>query len=213
MRRVLLVLVLLLGLLAVADRLAALAAERVVAERIQTEEALAVRPDVTIGGIPFLTQMFRGRYDDVTVSVHELRRGDLHIKTVRAHLSGVRLPFGDLVRMRTSGVHVAHASARILLTYADLNAFLASKGLHLSSAGAGKVHATATQVGSGGSSSNSADVPIGVTGDSLAIALPTGESAVIPLPKMPFGIKLVAAHATADGITIDCTASGLEFTR
>src|SRR4051794_36980190 len=121
MRRLLLVLVLLVGALAVLDRVAALAAERVVSERIQQNEGLASRPDVSIGGFPFLTQAADGEYDDVTVTVHGVRRGDLVIDTIRAHMTGVTVPASDVVRQRVNRIHIRHATAEILLRYADLN--------------------------------------------------------------------------------------------
>src|SRR5436190_16668275 len=124
MRRLLLVLVLLVGGLAVLDRVAALAAERVVSERIQQNAGLASRPDVSIGGFPFLTQAADGTYDDVTVTVHGVRRGDLVVDTIRAHMTGVTVPASDVVRQRVNRVHIAHARAEILLTYDDVNKLL-----------------------------------------------------------------------------------------
>ena len=217
MRRLVLVVVLLLGLLAVADRMAALGAERIVAKRLQAAESLAVRPDVSIGGVPFLTQMARGRYDDVTVTVHDLRRGDLHIAMVRAHLTGVRVPFADVLRQHVGRVRVATATAEILLTFADVNSLLAPKGVHLSAASGGQVHASGTRSGSvGGVSSGatfSADVPLDISGDSVIVRLPDGQTAEIPLPQMPFGIALLSARGTSEGITVVCSAHGLELVR
>src|SRR4051812_18411291 len=213
MRRLAFVAVLLLGILAVADRVAALGAERVVAERIQEEQSLAVRPDVSIGGFPFLTQMIGGRYDDVTVSVHDLRRGRLDVDTVRAHLTGVHVPFEDVVRQRVSHVRVEAATAEIVLTYADVNALLRPGGFELSPAGAGEVHVTARAAAGGNEVKAGADVPMAVSGDAVVVDTRLGAVLQIPLPQMPFGIELKSVRATEDGIVVTCTAEGLVLRR
>lgn len=207
MRRLVLVLVLLVGLAAVADRVAALGAERVVGERIQQDEGLAVRPDVSIGGFPFLTQAFRGRYDDVTVNVRDLRRGDLTVSDIRAHLTGVHVPLADVIRQKVNRVRVDAATAEIDLDYSDVNELLAGKHLRLSQGAGGHVHVTATGSIAGVSGSVGGDVPVTVQGDSLVIQ--AGVTVTIPLPSMPFAIQLKSARATANGIVVVCTAQGL----
>jgi len=207
MRRFLLVVVLLVGVLAIADRVAAFAAERVVAERIQTDEQLAVRPDVNIAGFPFLTQMFSGHYDHVDVAVHDLQRGPLHISQAVAHLYDVRLPFSAVVHQHVDRIVVSHATAEIDLDYADVNKALASKHLQLSRGSGGRVHVTAGGSAAGIAVHVDGDFPLSVEGSALVIALPGGLNAQIPLPGMPFGIKLVSARAESDGIVVRCSTS------
>jgi DUF2993 family protein len=206
-RRLVLLLVVLVGLAAVADRVAALGAERVVGERIQQDEGLAVRPDVTIGGFPFLTQAFRGRYDDVTVNVRDLRRGPVVVSDVQAHLTGVHVPFSDVVRQKVNRVRIDNATAEIDLDYSDLNTMLGSKHVRFSEGTDGHVHVSATGSIAGVSGTVGGDVPVTVQGDSLVVQ--AGLNITIPLPSMPFGIQLKSARATANGITVVCTAHGL----
>src|SRR5215468_4780102 len=77
-RRVTVVLVVLVvvlgGLLVVADRVAAYAAERTVARQAKQELAAqqisaAQDPIVHVAGVPFLTQVARGRYQKITIDV------------------------------------------------------------------------------------------------------------------------------------------------
>jgi LmeA-like phospholipid-binding len=68
--------VLLGGLLVVADRVAAHAAERTVArqaaQQLAAQQITAPRePAVTVAGVPFLTQVLRGRYQKITIDVAE----------------------------------------------------------------------------------------------------------------------------------------------
>jgi hypothetical protein len=64
----------LVGLLVIADRVAAYAAERAVAGQARTQLAsrqvtMPSDPKVTVGGFPFLTQVLRGVYDKVTIDL------------------------------------------------------------------------------------------------------------------------------------------------
>ena len=204
MRRLGLVLVLLVGLLALADRLGAFAAERVVAMRIQEDQHLAVRPDVSIKGFPFLTQLVGGHYEHVDVTVHDLQRGSLHVSKAVAHMYGADVSFDAVVHQHVDRIVVDRATGEIDLDYPDVNRMLAGKHLRLSRGSGGRVHVTATA----GSASVDADFPLTVRGSSLDIALPGGISVQIPLPGMPFGITLKSATATGEGIVVRCATSG-----
>jgi hypothetical protein len=204
-RRLGLVVVLLVGLLALADRLGAFAAERVVAMRMQSDQSLAVRPDVTIQGFPFLTQLVDGHYDRVDVSVRDLRRGSLDISKVVAHLSGVDVPFSDVVRQHVDRVSVRHVTAEIDLNYADVNRMLADKHLRLSKGGGSRVHVTAS---AGGALHVDGDFAMRVEGSAVVISLPAGASVQIPLPDLPFGIHLQSVRAEVGGIVVRCSATG-----
>src|SRR3954466_14222494 len=138
MRRLGLVLVLLVVLVAVADRARAFAAERAVAIRIQQDQSLAVRPDVSIPGIPFLTQLFDGHYERVDITVHDLRRGSLDISRAVAHLHGVDVPFSDVVHQNVHRIVVDRATAEVDLDYADVNTLLSDKHLRLSEGAGGR---------------------------------------------------------------------------
>ena len=69
MKPLLVVLVLLLGLLLLADRLAVELAEDAVAGEVAEKGALRGTPEVEIAGFPFLSQALAGRYDDVRVEL------------------------------------------------------------------------------------------------------------------------------------------------
>src|SRR5690242_9509266 len=90
-RRLFIALVVVVGLLVALDRIAVVAADRVVANRIETDQSLSTRPDVSIGGFPFLTQAIAGRYDSVKLTVHDLHRTSVPVHTLTVHLSGVHV--------------------------------------------------------------------------------------------------------------------------
>jgi hypothetical protein len=207
MRRLLLSLVVVVGLLALADRVAAFAAQRVVAQRIQDDQSLAVRPGVTIAGFPFLTQLIGGHYQRVDVSVRGLRRGQLDIAKVVAHLHDVDVPFSSVVHQHVKRIDVSRADAEVDLDYADVNRLLRGKHLTLSDGAAGKVHVAASASVAGAGLHVGGDFPLTVQGSAIVVALPAGQSVEIPLPSLPFGIELRSATAQTGGIVIRCSTS------
>jgi len=62
-------LVVLLGLLVVADRVTVNIAEQKVAEQIARQGGLDGTPAVDITGFPFLTQAIAGHYDDIRIAL------------------------------------------------------------------------------------------------------------------------------------------------
>lgn len=210
MRRLLALVIVVVGLLVAVDRVALLAAEREVGKRIQREQALATRPDVSIHGFPFLTQVVGGRYDDVTLTVRDLRRGDLPIDRVRADLKGVHISLGDVVMQRFGQVPVDSAHAQVVLTYDDLNEFLRPHGLvvrHGLDPGEMIVRATATVAGQ--QVSGQAEVRPTVEGDAVVVSAGPGLGFRLSLSDLPFGIRLISAKVTRVGIVVDASAQGL----
>ena len=113
--------------LVVVDRVAVGVAEGQIADRVQTSQGLASKPQVDVAGFPFLTQVARGRYKQVTATVHGLERDGLRLDEVRVTAEGVRVDPGDLVSGSVGSVPVDHARGQVLVSYRDLNAYLAKR--------------------------------------------------------------------------------------
>jgi hypothetical protein len=125
--RKLLALVGVLLVLVVVDRVAVGVAEGQIASRVQTSQMLATKPKVDVAGFPFLTQVARGRYKQVTIDVSGLTRDDLRLDEIRIVAEGVRVDTGDLLSGTVNSVPVDHARGSVLLSYADLNDYLAKR--------------------------------------------------------------------------------------
>ena len=103
-RRVVVVLLVVLGVLvagfAVADSVARHLAEQRLADEIRTSEDLPETPDVTVHGWPFLTQVIAGRYQRIDVRVQQLpvssglSLGELDGGAERRPCAAVRCPAG-----------------------------------------------------------------------------------------------------------------------
>lgn len=202
MRRLLVVLVLLGAALIGLDRLAVVAAERAVAKKLQTDQGLAVPPDVRIGGFPFLTQVLAGDYRDVSASVSGLRRGGLTVTRVTARLHGVHLSMTELVRRSTHRLRADRADGEVLLSYADVDAYLSGQGLWVAEGTGGRVRVSTV----GGQVL--VEAPPRVVGED--VVFDAGRVTVaLHLPQLPFGVRLTAVRATADGLLVAATARDL----
>ncbi|NEA56693.1 DUF2993 domain-containing protein [Streptomyces sp. SID13666] len=119
-RILLIVLVVLGGLFVAADRIAVSVAQDKAAERAQLTQGLSSKPDISIKGFPFLTQVASDKLDDVKITAHDIQAGTgaerLRIDSFTADLRGVNLS-GDYQR---AVADTADGSA--FITYADLSA-------------------------------------------------------------------------------------------
>lgn len=98
----LVLLVVLLGLVVVADRVGAGMAEDRIAEQAATElrrngASTAGRPEVEIGGFPFLTQVLGGTYEKITITADEAQSGDIRLDTMKIVATDVKAAASDLV--------------------------------------------------------------------------------------------------------------------
>jgi hypothetical protein len=75
---------------------------------------LSGRPDVTIGGFPFVLQAVRGRLDEVSISADTLRGQSVKLSDVSLVLEDVRFSLGDLLSGKgTASIGSGHGSAVI----------------------------------------------------------------------------------------------------
>lgn len=122
-RRLLITLIVLLVLLgivfAVADRFGASYAERMISDRVAqqvaNEKATSDKPDVTVEGVPFLTQVLRGKYQEIKIELRNFAGPagngqtirmpllDIRAKDVRAPLDTLRGGQGDIVATTVTG--------------------------------------------------------------------------------------------------------------
>ena len=136
----LVLLVLIVAALVVADRFGKSYAERVigdrVAEQLTAQKATAEKPDVTIEGVPFLTQVVDGNYQEIKILLAnftgpagngkniKMDQLDIRAKDVSAPLDTVRTGNGDIVAGTVTGVGT--------LGYANLAELIGQEGLKLS---------------------------------------------------------------------------------
>ena len=131
MRKLLVGLLVLVVLLAVADRVAAAYANRRLAAQVKTELQLQQDPTVRVHGIPFLTQALRGRYSDARVRIPDYDSGPLQNIVIDARLQGVRAPLGDVLNGRLDDVPVDRITGDLTIGYDDLARASGISGLRI----------------------------------------------------------------------------------
>lgn len=230
---VLLVTALLAGaaLLWVTDRLARAAAEGLVTAEIQRLTSSPRPPVVDLGGGSFLLQALRGRYSSVQVELGGLTNGPLVVDRLEAELTGVRLPLAELVRRNPSVLGVEAATGRALITWEDLEDYLAFTGRpysvgpgdrpgEIAISGRVRVLERGYDV--------SVDSVLGARDGELTVTpqrLDTGTDLdraaelligqrftfVVPLDPLPFGQRVTDVAATPAGIVVRTESGALEL--
>jgi hypothetical protein len=143
-------LIIIVGALALLDRFGASYAERVlsdrVAEQVADQKATSEKPDVTIKGVPFLTQVVKGRYQEIKIEIRNfagpVANGrtirmpvlDIRAKDVRAPLETLRTRRGNIVATTVTGIGT--------VDYATVEQLVDKPGLKLAEQG-GKLAVTA----------------------------------------------------------------------
>jgi hypothetical protein len=134
------VLVIIVGaILAVLDRFGASYAERIigdkVAEQVANQKATSDKPDVTIEGVPFLTQVVKGRYQEIKIELSNFSGPagngktikmpllDIRANDVRAPLNTLRTGNGDIVATSVTGAGT--------VDYATVESLVGKQGVKL----------------------------------------------------------------------------------
>ena len=234
------VLLLIIGAaLVVADRLGASYAERAIGDRVAQQltdqKATAEKPDVTIAGVPFLTQVAAGKYQEIKILLNnfsgpagngkniKMAQLDIRAKDVNAPLDTVRTGNGDIVAGAVTGVGT--------LSYPDLAELIGQQGLKLSERDGKLVGAAPLQaLGQTFNASGTANLVVqdGVVrvtfADVTAEGLPN-----IPLvrtlvdnyvkqlafnlevPALPLGLKVQKAEPRPEGLLVTTGASNVSL--
>ncbi|MFF8289668.1 DUF2993 domain-containing protein [Streptomyces sp. NPDC016309] len=125
-------------LFATGDRVAVAYAEEKAEDRIQRSLGLATRPQVEIGGFPFLTQVVDKRIGSVDVTVPDVAADKVSLAEVHATAGDIRI-VGDLPSS-VEGAVVGRMDGDVLLTFDDLNRELGASHVRFSSAGRDGIH-------------------------------------------------------------------------
>jgi len=202
------------GLLVVADRVAVGVAERLIAERVSQEVskqgAQSAKPDVEVGGTPFLTQVLDGRYERISITLRDVQASvegdavrlpvlDVDARNVRASIDTLRTGQGDIVADTVNGTGT--------ISYESLAALLNRPGLKLGEQG-GKLAVTAPVdiLGQKFTVAGTADVTVAENGK---VALRFNNLDAAGLPNLP--LARLALNRYAQGISIDVPLPELPF--
>lgn len=232
----LIVLLIVLGVLAVvADRVAHGYAENRIGTEIDGQlsaQGLSAEPaEVSVGGVPFLTQVLAGRYDEISVLLREVQGPvpgaadvvripslDIDATGVTAPLNTLRTGQGEIVASNVNGVGT--------IDYTSLAGMIGQEGVTLSERD-GKLGATlpvevfGQRVELNGTANIAVqDNTVQVRFDTLAAeGLPNNAlvqnlisgyaeqlSLNVALPALPFGLQVTEIKPAAEGLQVTATA-------
>jgi LmeA-like phospholipid-binding len=232
-RRVVVLLVALLvlaGVLVIGDRVAAAYAQNSASNFLVVHAPFDEKPTVRVRGVPFLTQALRGRYEDVEVSGGGLQLGDISGASLDAHLRGVHLGLGDLVKRDVHQLAIDHVDGNVTLPYSELARLSGVSGLTLASdAGAVKVtlgvsvpligrvqlSGTADIVLSGSNIRLKVTklAAVGVSVPSLLLSqFSQAVQVPIAIPTLPYGLMITSVAAADTGVVVHGAASNVVLT-
>lgn len=240
-RKVLITLVVLLlvlgGLIVVADRVAAGVAERAIADQVRQEiakqGAQSSAPEVEVGGFPFLTQVLDGRYERITIGLRDVQgpvqgdvvalpKLDVDARDVRASLDTIRSGQGEVVAETVDGTGT--------ISYDSLAKLLDRPGLTLGEqSGRLAVTAPVDILGQRLTVTGTADITVGDQGqvalrfnDLNAQGLPNvplartllnnyakSISVNVPLPELPFQLAVREVRPLPEGLAVTADAKNV----
>lgn len=197
--------VIILALVAV-DRVACVVAENQMASQIQ-KDGFPTKPNVTIEGFPFLTQLAARDFKTVVISASNVTEGPLEIASLSATIHGMHINSGF------SGATLDTINGSALITFAALaHAGGIPQGITLSADGSNRVKATvnldiisATVVAEVTKTSPSSinvrvveagDVPTSLLGNLVDFNIN------IPKSDLPAGLTIQSVDVTQQGIRV-----------
>jgi hypothetical protein len=218
----LITLVVLVGLLAVADRVAVGVAEKRVAEQIRDRGELQGTPTVDIAGFPFLTQAVRGHYDDVRISLTADDLGQPAGTRADVSLHGVAVPLSSVLSGSVSRIPVDRIDGTATVSYALLSAQLGGDTT-VRPEGDG-LRITKTVHIAGLTLPLTASGSVSLKGNELLVDVQqaSGVGVTVPsflvnrvsdlldlsyrIPALPFGLTLTGVRPGADGVHVSVEA-------
>ncbi|MGF7238462.1 MAG: LmeA family phospholipid-binding protein [Frankia sp.] len=213
--------VVLLVVLAVGDRVAARVAAGQIVKEIQKSQQLPTKPKATVGGIPFLTQVVFGKYDDLGITINRIATPGPCVNQINAHMKGVHVPLSKGISGKINKVPIDHVTGTAQITYTDLNRYLATQpgAIQFAPGSKGTANVTASVNTPIGSQRGGAKVKLGVSSQQLNITI-VGVSALginlslpavtvpvpVPLSGLPFNLRLTKADTGSTGLDLGVAA-------
>lgn len=223
MKALVVTLLLLLGLLVVADRVGVAVAEDRVAAVIAERGQLAGAPDVDIGGFPFLTQAVGGEYEQVQIALTADDLGQPAGTRADVTLRGVQVPLPDVLTGSVAEVPVGRIDGVATLSYELLSQQLGA-GTTLRPEGDG-LRITRTVELAGVQVPLTATGTVVLAGDELVVQVAEASGAGVDLPDflveraadaldlryridpLPFGLELTGVAPGEDGVDLAVAAT------
>jgi hypothetical protein len=223
-RRYLIALVIIVVVLVVLDFAARVAAENVMASKIE-QQGLQHKPSVTIDGFPFLTQVASKNFQQVNLRAADQTEGPVTITSINATGRNIRLnsyAFSSGTIGSLSGTAVISFSSlanTLTQQVGPLGSLLNGAGLNLTAAGPSEVKATLNLVVTSGSatwrvtqlSGNRLGIRLVDSSGLPSSLLGSIQDITVQLPKLPLGLTIDSVQVTTAGVVGRVSGSNVPF--
>ncbi|MCY9786163.1 DUF2993 domain-containing protein [Nocardiopsis sp. EMB25] len=217
MRKFLVVLLLLLGVVAVvADVALRGVAEDMVSERMAERLDMAEEPDVAIGGWAFLPQAVTGDYSQITITADSAAMAGVTVEQIEASASDVRAPLSELLDQ--PDVVAGTVDGSFVVPYSYFSAHLPEGMTVTTEGGEPRIIGELALPELGLSTSVSAGGEFTVEGDTVRLTpvdVQLGDTPIdvgsmvegmlsfsVQAPELPFGLTVTDMEATSNGLRI-----------
>jgi hypothetical protein len=223
-RRYVIGLAIIIVVLVVLDFAARVAAENVMASKIE-QQGLQHKPGVTIDGFPFLTQVASKNFDEVTLTAADQTEGPVTITSINATARNIRLNSYAF----SSGT-IGSLSGRAVISFASLGntltqqvgplgSLLNGAGLNLTAAGPDEVKASLNLVVTSGSatwrvaqlSGNRLNIRLVSSNGLPSSLLGSIQDITVQVPKLPLGLAIDSVQVTQAGVVGLVSGSNVPF--
>jgi hypothetical protein len=219
MRKFLIVILGLVVLLVILDRAGAFIAEREIGTRVQSAYNLPSRPDVSVQGIPFLTQVVSGNYQQIDISIPSTDTDGVQLRDVDAKFTGVHASLSLLLGQDSGKVTASHATGTAVIPFSQVQQRL-PKGITVGPDGdALSVTGTSVYGAIRGTARLGVSASgITVTPERLTIAGVSASSLVsrftftIPVSGLPLHLSVTGVRVTSAGVLVDASGQNVEIT-
>jgi hypothetical protein len=222
-------------LLVVADRVGAWYAERRIADEVQQEVAqrdiTSDRPDVRVGGFPFLTQVLSGDYESVSIKLRDVEGGGIRLPELDVEATGVHAEL-ETIRTGQGEARADTVTGTGTVGYATVAALANQPGLQLSGQdGRLRVRLPAEIRGRPVTLVGTAQVRVNDNQVQVTVSELDAESGNLPaeardiadgyanrlsvsfkLPPLPFGLTVNEVTPQTEGLAVTATAHGVPIT-
>jgi len=210
---VLATLLVLLVLFVVLDRVAVAYAENQAAQQMQSQ-GFPTKPDVTIEGFPFLTQVAARNIKDVHITATKVPAGPVTL-SLTADATNVLLDPGY-----QSGT-ISHVAGTGVIPFSSVSsAFGGGSGLTITSAGGNTMKVSLNVLGADismtgtieQSGPNTLKVHLNQP-SGIPVSLPIPNSFTIHIPTLPMHLTIQSVKVTSQGIVVHATGRDIKFTK
>ncbi|MFC5184048.1 LmeA family phospholipid-binding protein [Actinomadura harenae] len=228
MRKFLLVVLVLLvvGLVA-ADRIGVRVAQNEIGKQVAAQYNLSQQPDVSIHGIPFLTQALQGEYDQIDVGIGDWTQEGITVHDVKVEMRGVNAPLDQVAAGNADNVTARTATASAVLPFdlikerapKEVKGIRAKNGnLEVDMAGqvlAFNLNGTA-ELTVKPSKRGIAITPVKVTTSGISVPLDAVRDRLtwfVPITDLPVGSRISQIDVTDQGLKVAASADNVNLGR